>query len=49
MGASPASAEAATDVFAEKFCAKYGWAIECLVKDRDALPVFWDFLAEHWG
>ncbi|MET3910163.1 hypothetical protein ABID59_004520 [Bradyrhizobium sp. S3.3.6] len=40
MGASPASAEAATDVFAKKFCAKYGWAVECLVRDRDALLPF---------
>lgn len=23
-------------------------AIECLVKDRDALVAFYDFLAEHW-
>ncbi len=31
-----ASAEAAIDVFAEKYRAKYGRAVECLVKDRDA-------------
>jgi len=27
----------AIDVFAEKYRAKYGRAVECLVKDRDAL------------
>jgi len=29
-----ASAEAAIDVFAEKYRAKYGRAVECLTKDR---------------
>ncbi len=48
MGANRASAEAAIDVFPEKYWAKYGRAIECLVKDRDALLAFYDFLAEHW-
>ncbi|TAI59526.1 transposase, partial [Bradyrhizobium sp. Leo170] len=43
-----ASAEAAIDVFAEKYRAKYGRAVECLVKDRDALLAFYDFPAEHW-
>jgi putative transposase len=43
-----ASAELAIDVFAEKYCAKYGRAVECLVKDRDALLAFYDFPAEHW-
>ncbi|RTE87890.1 IS256 family transposase [Bradyrhizobium sp. LVM 105] len=43
-----ASAEAAIDVFAEKYLAKYGRAVECLVKDRDALLAFYDFPAEHW-
>jgi putative transposase len=42
-----ASAEAAIDVFAEKYRAKYGRAVECL-KDRDALLAFYDFPAEHW-
>lgn len=45
---SRASAEAAIDVFAEKYRAKYGGAVECLVKDRDALLAFYDFPAEHW-
>ena len=43
-----ASAEAAIDVFAEKYRAKYGRAVECLTKDRDALLAFYDFPAEHW-
>lgn len=43
-----ASAEAAIDIFAEKYRAKYGRAVECLVKDRDALLAFYDFPVEHW-
>ena len=43
-----AVAEAAIDVFAEKYRAKYGRAVECLAKDRDALLAFYDFPAEHW-
>jgi putative transposase len=43
-----ATAEAAIDVFAEKYRAKYGRAVECLAKDRDALLAFYDFPAEHW-
>jgi len=43
-----AGAEAAIDVFAEKYRAKYGRAAECLTKDRDALLAFYDFPAEHW-
>jgi putative transposase len=42
------SAEAAIDIFAEKYRAKYGRAVECLTKDRDALLAFYDFPAEHW-
>ena len=42
-----AAAEAAIDVFAEKYRAKYGRAVECLAKDRDALLAFFDFPAEH--
>ena len=43
-----AAAEVAIDVFAEKYRAKYGRAVECLAKDRDALLAFYDFPAEHW-
>jgi putative transposase len=45
---SRASAEAAIDVFAEKYGAKYGKAVECLTKDREVLLAFYDFPAEHW-
>src|SRR5437016_13319811 len=27
---------------------KYDKAVECLIKDREALLVFYDFPAEHW-
>ena len=43
-----AAAEAAMDTFAEKYRSKYGNAVACLVKDRDALLTFFDFPAEHW-
>jgi transposase-like protein len=43
-----AAAEAAIDVFAEKYGAKYGKAVECLMKDSEALIAFYDFPAEHW-
>ena len=43
-----AAAEAAIDVFAEKYGAKYGRAVECLTKDSEALLAFYDFPAEHW-
>jgi transposase-like protein len=43
-----ASAEAAIVVFAEKYGAKHGKAVECLTKDREELLAFYDFPAEHW-
>ena len=43
-----AAAEAALDVFVEKYGAKYARAAECLTKDRDALLAFYDLPAEHW-
>jgi putative transposase len=43
-----ATAEAAIDVFAEKYDAKYDKAVACLTKDREALLAFFDFPAEHW-
>ena len=43
-----ATAEAAIDVFADKYAAKYEKAVACLTKDREALLAFFDFLAEHW-
>jgi putative transposase len=43
-----ATAEAAITTFAQKYAAKYGKAVACLTKDRDALLTFYDFPAEHW-
>jgi putative transposase len=43
-----ATAEAAIATFAEKYGAKYGKAVTCLTKDREALLTFYDFPAEHW-
>jgi transposase-like protein len=43
-----ATAEAAIDVFAEKYGAKYPKAVECLTKDRQTRLAFYDFPAEHW-
>jgi transposase-like protein len=45
---SRTAAETAIDTFAEKYGAKYGRAVECLVKERTALLVFFDLPAEHW-
>ncbi len=42
------TAEAAIATFAEKYGAKYGKAVACLVKDREALLCFYNFPAEHW-
>ena len=36
------------ETFAEKYGTKYGKAVACLTKDRDALLGFYDFPAEHW-
>src|SRR5918992_6209373 len=43
-----ATAEAAIATFAEKYGVKYGKAVACLAKDRDALLRFYNFPAEHW-
>jgi putative transposase len=43
-----AGAEAAIDVFAEKYGPKYARAVECLTRDREALLAFYDLPAEHW-
>jgi transposase-like protein len=42
------AAEAAIDVFADKYGSKYDKAVACLTKDREALLAFFDFPAEHW-
>ncbi|MHC4510913.1 MAG: IS256 family transposase [Planctomycetota bacterium] len=36
------------DVFAETFGTKHEKAVQCLVKDREALLTYYDFPAEHW-
>jgi putative transposase len=41
-------AEGAFDSFIEVYRVKYEKAVECLVKDREALLAFYDFPAEHW-
>ena len=43
-----AAATAAMDSFAEKYGTKYGNAVACLTRDREALLTFFDFPAEHW-
>jgi len=48
MAADRASATAALTTFEKKYAAKYGKAVDCLTKDRDALLAFYDFPAEHW-
>ena len=47
-GSTRANAEAAIDVFADKYGVKYEKAVACLTKDREALIAFFDFPAEHW-
>jgi putative transposase len=48
MSPDRASAEAAMMTFAEKYAPKYDKAVECLIKDRQALLTFFDFPADHW-
>lgn len=43
-----ATAEAAMAIFVDKYQAKYPKAVDCLMKDREALLTFFDFPAEHW-
>ena len=43
-----ATAEAGMIIFAKKYAPKYDKAVDCLLKDRDALLTFFDFPAEHW-
>src|SRR6516162_2392077 len=48
MAETKKDALAAFDAFVETWGVKYDKAVECLVKDRDALLAFYDFPAEHW-
>jgi len=43
-----AAAQAAINVFKEKYGIKYAPAVACLAKDEEALLAFYDFPAEHW-
>jgi putative transposase len=48
MAETRKDALAAFDVFIETWGVKYDRAVECLIKDREALLAFYDFPAEHW-
>jgi putative transposase len=48
MAETKAQGQAAFERFVAGFRAKYPKAVECLVKDREALLAFFDFPAEHW-
>ena len=48
MAETKKDALAAFDAFVETWGVKYDKAVECLIKDRDALLTFYDFPAEHW-
>ena len=47
-GRTKKDALAAFDSSVETWGVKYDKAVECLIKDRDALLAFYDFPAEHW-
>ena len=48
MAETKKDALVAFHAFIETWRAKYERAVDCLIKDRDALLVFYDFPAEHW-
>jgi transposase-like protein len=48
MAETKADAEAAFGAFVETYGVKYDRAVECLIKDREAMLAFYDFPAEHW-
>jgi len=48
LAESRKEAEKAFELFVSTYEAKYPKAVDCLVKDREALLVFYDFPAEHW-
>jgi putative transposase len=48
MADNKAEAQQNFDAFIQTYEAKYPKAVECLVKDREALLTFYDFPAEHW-
>lgn len=49
MAETRKEARAAFDAFVETYRAKHPKAVECLVKDQQALLAFYDFPAEHWA
>ena len=48
MAETKKDALAAFDAVIETWGVKYDKAVDCLIKDRDALLAFYDFPAEHW-
>ena len=48
MAETKAQGQAALEQFVRAYQAKYPKAVECLLKDREALLAFYDFPAEHW-
>jgi transposase-like protein len=48
MAETKKDALTAFDGFVETWRVKYDKAVECLIKDREALLAFYDFPAEHW-
>jgi putative transposase len=48
LAPSKQEADKAFERFIKTYEAKYPKAVECLVKDREALLKFYDFPAEHW-
>ena len=48
MAETKKEALTAFDAFVETWRVKYDKAVECLIKDREALLAFYDFPAEHW-
>ena len=48
MAETKKDALAAFDSFVETWGVKYDKAVECLIKDRDALLAFYDFPAQYW-
>jgi len=48
MAPSRNGALKALDLFVKTYEAKYPKAVDCLVKDKEALLAFYDYPAEHW-
>src|SRR5829696_6448896 len=48
MAETKTDALTAFDAFVDTYRTKYEKAVDCLIKDRDALLAFYDFPAVHW-